>query len=373
MNISKNIAVYITGHGHGHLSQTIEVLIALSKKNQQMQFKIITSLPESVVIARIADKIPAAQFCYIHDKTNTDIGVPMIDAMQVDHKKTVASYNKIHSHWDDHIHFEEQRIRALNIDIVLSNVGYIPLQAATNLSIPSVALCSLDWASTWQVFGGDDRAGKLILSQIILAYQSANQFLQMTPHLPMLFLDNKVSVPFVVRKGKSKRQVLEEDCPHFIGKKLILISMGGMDAEIDFDQWPKVDRVIYIVTGNNCLPKGYYHADTIGLDFSDIMASVDIVLTKTGYGMVVESVVNQTPLFYVARENWPEHDIMLKWCKENNNVLEIDRGEFERGLTEDKIDMLLSQPTLNKVFEVETGTEICASHIQSLMRTYNIV
>ncbi len=369
MNISKIIAVYITGHGHGHLSQTIEVLITLSKKYQQMQFKIITSLPESVVAVRIANKIPASQFCYIDDKTNTDIGVPMIDAMQVNHEKTITCYKNIHSHWDDHIHFEEQRIKALNVDIVLSNVGYIPLQAATNLSLPSVALCLLDWASTWQVFGSDDQVGKLILSQIIQAYQSANLFLQMTPHLPMTFLDNKVSVPFVVRQGKPKRQVLEKDYPHFIGKKLILISMGGMDAKINFDQWPQIGQVIYIVTGNNPLPKGYYHADTMGLDFSDIMASVDIVLTKTGYGMVVESVVNQTPLFYVARVDWPEHDIMLKWCKDNNNVLEIDRVEFEQGLTEDKIDMLLSQPTMNKVFGVEEGAEICANHILSLMQT----
>jgi len=367
VNISKIIAVYITGHGHGHLSQTVEVLIALSKNNQQIQFNIITSLPESVVIARIANKISASQFHYIHDKTNTDIGVPMIDAMQVDQKKTIACYKKIHNHWGDHIHFEEQRIKALNVDIVLSNVGYIPLQAATNLSIPSVALCSLDWASTWLIFGSDDQVGKLILNQIVQAYQSANLFLQMTPHLPMTFLDNKVSVPFVVRQGKSKRQVLEKDHPHFIGKKLILISMGGMDAEINFDQWPQIDQVIYIVTGNNPLPKGYYHADTMGLDFSDIMASVDIVLTKTGYGMVVESAVNQTPLFYVARADWPEHDIMLKWCKDNNNVLEIDRVEFERGLTEDKIDMLLSQPIMNKTFEVEKGVEICANRIQSLM------
>lgn len=291
----------------------------------------------------------------------------MIDAMQVDHEKTIASYKNIHSYWDDHVHFEEQRIKALHVDIVLSNVGYIPLQAATNLSIPSVALCSLDWASTWQVFSSDDHVGKVILSQITQAYQSANLFLQMTPHLPMSFLENKVSVPFVVRQGKSKRQVLEKRYPNFIGKKLTLISMGGMDAEINFDQWPKIDQVIYIVTGNSRLPNGYYHADTFGLDFSDIMASVDIVLTKTGYGMVVESVVNQTPLFYVARADWPEHDIMLKWCKDNNNVLEIDRVEFERGLTKDKIDMLLSQRTINKVFEVEKGIEICANHIQSLM------
>ena len=361
------VAVYITGHGLGHLSQTIEVIIALYQQEKEVQFKIITSIPENVVTTRISNKIPASQFCYICDKTKTDIGMPMIDAMQVDQEKAISSYKNIHSNWVNHLNLEEQRIKALNVDIVLSNVGYIPLQAASNLGIPAVAVCSLDWASIWQVFGSQDKAGEDIFNQMVSAYQSANLFLQLTPHLPMSFLDNKVSVPFVVRQGKSKRQVFEKDYPHFIGKKLILISMGGMDAEINFDQWPQIDQVIYIVTGNNPLPKGYYHADTIGLEFSDIMASVDIVLTKTGYGMVVESVVNQTPLFYVARADWPEHDIMLKWCKDNNNVLEIDRVEFERGLTEDKIDMLLSQLTMNKTFEVEKGVEICTNHIQSLM------
>lgn len=369
--MSKNkVAVYITGHGFGHLTQTIEMLIALYQQKKQIQFKIITSIPESVVTTRIANKIPSSQFCYIHDETNTDIGMPMIDAMQVDQDKAITSYKSIHSHWESHLHFEEQRIKSLHVDLVLSNVSYIPLQAAANLGIPSVALCSLDWASIWQVFGSQDKAGKDIFNQIVEAYQSANYFLQLTPHLPMLFLENAVSVPFVVRQGESRREVIDQHFPQCLGKKLILISMGGMDAEIDFERWPKPERVVYIVTGKKTLPKGYLHAEQIDLDFSDIMASVDMVLTKTGYGMVVETVVNQTPLFYIARADWPENEVMFTWCEENNRVLEIDRRALEQGLTEEMINKLLSSPAKNKVFEVDQGPKKCVEYIRLLMQNF---
>ena len=365
--MKKNAVVYITGHGYGHLSQTIEVLIALHKKNSNIQFQIITSIPEAVVNVRVADQIPASHIHYIYDETGVDIGIPMVDAMQVNQEETIAAYKKIHSEWVSHIKFEEQRLAVLQPDIVLSNVGYIPLQAAANLSIPAIALCSLDWASTWQVFGSQDNEGKVIFSQIIEAYRSANLFLQMTPHLPMSFLDNTVSVPFVVRQGKSKRHVIDQRFSQCLGKKLILISMGGMDAEINFEQWPKIDQVIYLVSGKNNLPNGFIHTDELRLDFSAIMASVDAVLTKTGYGMVVESAVNQTPLFYVARIDWPEHEVMLEWCKENNCVSEVDRCELEQGLTKDKIDGLFSRSAKNKIFDMGQGTEICADHIQLLM------
>jgi UDP-N-acetylglucosamine:LPS N-acetylglucosamine transferase len=296
-----------------------------------------------------------------------DIGIPMVDAMLVNQEETIAAYKEIHSEWARHIKFEEQRLAVLQPDIVLSNVGYIPLQAAANLSIPAIALCSLDWASTWQVFGSQDDEGKAIFNQIVRAYCSAKMFLQLTPHLPMVFLDNTISVPFVVRQGKSNRHVIDQCFPLCLGKKLILISMGGMDAEINFEQWPKIDQVVYLVSGKNILPNGFIHTDELNLDFSDIMASVDVVLTKTGYGMAVESAVNQTPLFYVARIDWPEHEVMFEWCQENNCVLEVNRSELEQGLTKDRINSLFSLPAKNKVFDVRLGAEICADYIQSLM------
>ncbi|MCK5829789.1 MAG: hypothetical protein KAH20_05760 [Methylococcales bacterium] len=365
--MKKNIVVYITGHGYGHLSQTIEVLIALFRIKPQTQFTLITSIPEVMVLTRIAERIPVSHIDYVNDDAKTDIGIPMVDAIQVNQEETIAAYKRIHRQWTSHIKFEEQRLVALKPDIVLSNVGYVALQAGANLDIPSVALCSLDWATTWAKFGSQDGEGKEIFNQIVEAYRSAKIFLQMTPHLPMLFLKNTISVPFVVRQGKSKRQFIDQRFSQCLGKKLILISMGGMDAEINFDQWPKIDHVIYIVTGRNTLPKGFIHSDELKLDFSDIMASVDAVLTKTGYGMVVESVVNQIPLFYVARIDWPEHEIMLEWCKENNCVLEVTRSEFEQGLTKDQIDNLFSLPAKNKVLEAGQGAEICTNYILSLM------
>ena len=83
--------------------------------------------------------------------------------------------------------------------------------------------------------------------------------------------------------------------------------------------------------------------------------------------MAVESAVNQTPLFYVARIDWPEHEVMLEWCKKNNCVLEVDRSELEQGLTRDKIGSLFSLSAKNKVFDVGQGAEICADYILSRM------
>lgn len=366
--MKNNIVVYITGHGYGHLSQTIEVLIALYKKPPNIQFQIITSISEGMVNTRLANKIPTSKVSYISDESGVDMGVPMVDAMQVDREKTVIAYKEIHNNWEHYVSLEEQRLIELKPAMVLCNVGYIPLQAAANLNIPAVALCSLDWASTWQVFGSRDDEGKAILNQMIEAYRSAKIFCKLTPHLPMPFLDNTISVPFIVRQGVSKRQLIDQSFPQCLGKKLILISMGGMDANINFGQWQKNEQVVYVVTGSNALPCGFIHADDFGLDFSDVIASVDIVLTKTGYGMVVESAVNQIPLFYVARKDWPEHEVMVNWAKDNNQVLEVDREDFERGLTMDKIEALMSLPAKNKVFNIGLGADVCADHIMLLMR-----
>ena len=75
-----------------------------------------------------------------------------------------------------------------------------------------------------------------------------------------------------------------------------------------------------------------------GLPFSfiDLMASVDLVVTKTGYGMLVEAACNGVPLLFLARPDWPEWPWLEAWIEDLGlgRPLPADPDELARMLRE---------------------------------------
>ena len=53
------------------------------------------------------------------------------------------------------------------------------------------------------------------------------------------------------------------------------------------------------------------------MDFTDLVRSVDAVLTKPGYGTFTEAAFNGTPVLYVRRDDWPEQDCLIEWLETN--------------------------------------------------------
>jgi L-arabinokinase len=48
-----------------------------------------------------------------------------------------------------------------------------------------------------------------------------------------------------------------------------------------------------------------------GMPFAEVLASVDAVVSKPGYGIVSECVVNEKPLLYADRQNFREYPILV--------------------------------------------------------------
>jgi hypothetical protein len=49
-----------------------------------------------------------------------------------------------------------------------------------------------------------------------------------------------------------------------------------------------------------------------GLRYEDLVAAVDIVLTKPGYGIIAECVANDTAIVYTSRGHFVEYDVLVR-------------------------------------------------------------
>ena len=54
------------------------------------------------------------------------------------------------------------------------------------------------------------------------------------------------------------------------------------------------------------------HSTRDGLRYEDLVAAVDVVITKPGYGIIAECVANDTALVYTSRGHFVEYDVLVR-------------------------------------------------------------
>jgi len=328
-----HLFVDISSHGFGHLAITAPVLNALAEIAPNFRLTIRSALPPAKLQQRI--KPP-----YTLIAEASDFGYAMIDATRVDLAASASAYRLAHGNWASRITQEARFLAGLKPDLVLTNVSYLPLAGAAAAGIPAISLCSLNWADLFDHFFGDQTWARPIHSEILAAYRSAQAFLRVTPGMAMGALGNVQLVGPIAALGTQHDLGLN-------GDKAILIAMGGIAHRLPVENWPRLPGVRWLTPANwNCQHPDAIANESFGLSFTDLLCSVDAIITKPGYGTFTEAACNGTPVIYQRREDWPEQDCLIEWLTGNARCLEIDAEALERGRLADVIkDVLPPKPS----------------------------
>lgn len=332
-----HLFVDISSHGFGHLAQTGPVLDALATHLPDLRLTIRSGLPAEKLQQRIAvpfDPIEQA----------SDVAFLMHDATRVDREGSAAAWRGAHAGWPAAVAADAELLSRLAPDLVLANVSPRPLAAAKAAGIPAVAMCSLNWAEQFGwLFAGEAWAAP-ILKQLQAAYGEADAFLRLTPAMPMPALDNSVDLPPVARIGKADRAALAAA----LGagdEKLVLVAMGGIGFDLPVARWPRQAGIRWLVGDPLAEPRtDVSDYRRLGWNFADLLASVDAVVTKPGYGMFVESAASGIPLLYLRREDWLEQEALIDWLAATAICAELSAEEFARGDLVPKLSELWRRP-----------------------------
>jgi hypothetical protein len=353
-----HLLVCISGHGFGHVAQTAPVLNALKQLVPELQLTIRSSVP----LVHLRSRIPH-EFNYVQEAV--DPGMLMVSALEVDATRSLEAYAEFHQDWEARIEDEARLIGALKPDVVLSNVAYLPLAGAARLEIPAVAMCSLNWADILRDFCGDMPGAAAILQQIEQAYLQSD-FLRLTPAMPMPWLEGQHLIGPVAQSRSNQREQVNKLLNIEPCSKLILASMGGIAMQFPVDTWPVIPDVLWLIPDgwqtrrSDCIP-----VSALQMDFSDVLASCDVLLTKPGYGAFVEAACAGVPVLYVKREAWPEQDILIDWLARHGSCAELEAHQLQTGEFTEVLANLLQR---EKPQPVEpTGTHEAAQHLAALL------
>lgn len=332
--MKKHLVVDISAHGFGHIAQTSAVLNALDPEQYSITVR-------SVASADVLKQRIKPDFQHIHFQQ--DSGLVMHDALRVDVDKSFKWYQQFHANYEDRINEAAQQLENLKPDLLFCNIPYLSLEAAHKASIPSAALCSLNWADIFypycQHFFGADK----IYDEILSAYQKADVFLQPTPTMPMSELSNTQSISPIIPKG-NKRDL--QALTNRSTAKFVLVALGGIGIDYPLEQWPCIEDVIWVFPDQalhqhraDFLPQSNFD-----MPYVDLLSSCDVVLTKTGYGTQTEAVMNQVPALCLARADWPEEPYLFAWHQKHGEIDFIEWSQIEDGFFSKEIEKLLNQP-----------------------------
>lgn len=356
-----HLFVDISAHGLGHLGQVAPVVNALSRQIPGLELTVRSGLDGKRLRARIVPD-------FRHVATASDFGFVMIDALRVDRAANTAAYRAFHANWAERLDRERTLLDELDPDFVLTDVAYLPLAAAAKSRRPAAALSSLNWADLFAHYCGEEPWATPILAEMRDAYASAS-FLTVEPAMPVDWIAERFACGPVAQSGRRRRGELCTRLAVAEAQKLVLVALGGIPARLPVERWLGRNDIVWLVADSWRIDHPHCRAiETIGWNFPDLLASVDAVLTKPGYGTFVEAACAGTPCAYLRRDDWPEQEVLIAWLERHARACELAPAAIADGAVADCLDRLWRQPARTPV--LASGSEEAASWLAQRLTNF---
>jgi hypothetical protein len=338
MKPSPHLMLALSGHGYGHLAQVAPVINALWQQLPALQLTVCSNLPQAVIAGRL-DR------AFTSRHVELDVVIPMSSAWEVDVAAACAAWKSFHRDLDAGLQRDVDLLGEIKPDLVFADVPYRILSAARLARIPAVALCSLNWASIYAAYCTTADERETTLRQMWDAYRAADVFLAPVPAMDMPELGNYRAIGPIARRGVQQRTALCEQLGLPRETRIVMVALGGIATTLPLANWPRMEKVAWLLPGAAAVQRDdLFDFSALPLAFIDMLASVDAVLTKPGYGTYAEAVCNGIPLLTLSRPDWPETPYLNAWARRHGRLQEISKQQFDSGKFAAALHDLWQQP-----------------------------
>lgn len=355
------VVAYVSGHGFGHSAREIEVL---------------RHLPPDVPLIV---KTSAAAWFWRDEMTRPieliadsfDVGCIQHDSIAIDIPATLAAYQTVaarnRTRFDDEVTF----LQRVGARVVVSDVPPFPLAVADAAGVPSVCVCNFTWADIYESFVDAEPGFAPIVAEMRSQYGAATLCLDTDLSLPMAYWHRREAVGMVARPATARPDALRSLLPPDArGRRTALIYLGSWGYPLDYVRLECFADWQFVSFESPPAPVANWTVldRANGWPHPDLVASVDLVISKPGYGLVAECLSTGTPLLYPPRPEFAEypalHAALMAW----SGSLFIDRDRF---LALDWTDALAAVPDRATVPRLPAnGGPNAARQILSAMRTH---
>lgn len=324
----------ISAHGYGHAAQVVPVLNALAAHIPKLRAILRTTVPGSFFQDRLT--LP-----WSLQPVQQDIGCIQEGPLRIDIPATWTAHCRYHQDWEERLGQEVAALRAARPRVIIADTPYLACAAGFHAGVPAVGLANFTWSEILTNFGpeGDSRSISL-LAAIDRSYRCADFGLRIAPGLPLRSYQDVIDIGPIAEPAAPKRDVVRSCLQMPEGESLVLIAFGGVRlTSLPFPTMEQLEGYRFLVDGP--VPDGLARSrslQTLPLPFKSLFASVDVVMTKPGYGTVVEAVALGIPVVYVRRNCFADEHPLVDFLKQYGRASELSSEDFSLGRWKTSLD-----------------------------------
>lgn len=339
-----SVFFYISGHGFGHSARQIEVINALGSRLDGRADIVVRSAAAPWLFHRTI-RVP-----FSLSEHEVDTGVVQIDSVRLDAAATVVLAAGFYATLEGRAGREAALLREREARLVVSDAPPLGCSAASAAGIPSYVCSNFTWDWIYQGYDLTDAPG--LVPAIRDAYRDATGGWRLPMHGGFDTIAPIVDVPFVARHAQHPPELVRRKLGLPATMTLALSSFGGFGlGGFDPLRLDCLDRVGVVVTEREAhagpLPQGVHVVEEAamyraGFRYEDLVAAVDVVVTKPGYGIVAECVANDTAILYTSRGRFVEYDVLVADMPRYVRCRFIDHEDLFGGRWGNALDALLA-------------------------------
>jgi hypothetical protein len=374
-----DLVFYISGHGFGHASRTIEVINALLERRPDARVQVRTSAARwlfDLTVRGTVDCVPVV----------SDPGVAQIDSLRIDMPRTVRDAIEFYEAIEWRVDSEARALARAGARLVVADIPPLAFAAARRAGVPAVALSNFTW--DWIYEGFDEQLGtaRWVPDRIRELQAGALEALRMPMHGGFAGFRRITDLPLVARRSHRAPAEVREVLGLPAGRSLVLVSFGGFGLRaLPLDRVATGASFVLVTTDTDvrsagdsgserrlvhCTDGGVHvvgeHAlYAAGLRYEDLVAAADVVVSKPGYGIVSECAANGTALLYTSRGAFAEYDVLVRDMPALLRCAYIEQHELLDGRWHVHLDRLLAAPRPPR--SDATGAWVAADRLLALL------
>jgi hypothetical protein len=328
----------ISGHGYGHAAQVVPVLNALGNLVPGLTAILRTTVPASFFKDRLTIQ-------WRLSPEQQDVGCIQDGPLNIDIDATWAAHRHFHKTWEARLSNEVAAIRAASPSLIIADTPYLAIEAGSLAQIPTVALANFTWDLVLKEYLHAAEPSRLQLIQSIRnSYAKADRALRITPAPEINVFSTMTDIGPIASPASSERDRLAATLALASNERIVLVGFGGIPLTIlPLVQMEQLRQYRFLIDGP--VPMGYsriHSTKVLPFSFKTLLASVDIIMTKPGYGTIVEAVALQQPIVYVRRHNFADEPPLVDFLHRYGRSVELSMDDFSKGCWEPALQQALT-------------------------------
>ena len=328
----------ISGHGYGHAAQVVPVINALGALVPDLTAILRTTVPASFFRDRLT--IP-----WTLSPAQQDIGCIQDGPLKIDIDATWAAHHHFHETWDARLSHEVAAMQAASPALLIADTPYLTIEAGFRAQIPTVALANFTWDLVLKEFcHTSDHSQQQLIQCIRGSYAKADLALRIAPAPRIDAFSNMIDIGPIASPTSPERARLASVLALAPNERTVLVGFGGIRlTSLPLEHMEQLRHYRFLFDGP--VPPGYsrvHSTETLPFSFKTLLASVDVIMSKPGYGTIVEAVALQQPIVYVRRYNFVDEPPLVDYLQRYGRGIELSIDDFTRGRWEPAIDKAMT-------------------------------